>query len=306
MASSRYCLFFAMPGFSFSPRRYPRSTILVRFRPLGRRLGSPGGDRGLSRLSTARRKKPKAVNVEGTRNVAAVAGRGRPVIFASTSSCYGMVEDSLCTEETPLRPVSLYGQQQSPGRGHHPRPVQCRRLSDSHRLWAVAAHAPGPAGHPISCIVLCTSGIYGFTKAQARRSFIHVADVARAILMALEKSSQMTGQVYNVGDESQNYTKLEICRLISQIIPGVTIQQCTEGQDLDRRNYLVSYQRIRGPGLSGVHFPGNGHPRALRPFAVDRPPRIVFQPPAGLMQCLSGQLHLKKIYRAGVFYLVSH
>jgi len=51
----------------------------------------------------------RSVNVEGTQNVAVAAGRDRPVVFASTSS-YGAVKGSLCTEDTPLRPLSLYGE----------------------------------------------------------------------------------------------------------------------------------------------------------------------------------------------------
>ncbi len=59
----------------------------------------------------------------------------------------------------------------------------------------------------------------------------------------------MTGQTYNVGDESQNHTKLEICRLISKIIPGTRIEECSEGRDPDQRNYAISYARLRALGF---------------------------------------------------------
>jgi len=51
----------------------------------------------------------EAVNIEGTRNVIRAVSRAQTVLFASTGSNYGSVED-VCTEETPLNPLSLYGQ----------------------------------------------------------------------------------------------------------------------------------------------------------------------------------------------------
>ena len=43
-----------------------------------------------------------------------------------------------------------------------------------------------------------------------RRSFVHVQDVCRAVIMAIDKYEEMSGEVYNVGDESMNYTKMEV------------------------------------------------------------------------------------------------
>jgi nucleoside-diphosphate-sugar epimerase len=86
-------------------------------------------------------------------------------------------------------------------------------------------------------------------EGSARRSFIHVADIARGISMALDKFPSMAGHVYNLGDESQNHAKLDICRLISQIIPGVTVEECADAKDLDRRDYAVSYARIKALGF---------------------------------------------------------
>ena len=82
----------------------------------------------------------------GARNLAAVVGRGRPVVLASTGSCYGAVSEAICTEDTPLRPLSLYGQTKAAGRDAAARPVRRHRLSLGHRLWRFAPAAAGPAG----------------------------------------------------------------------------------------------------------------------------------------------------------------
>ena len=77
-----------------------------------------------------------------------------------------------------------------------------------------------------------------------RRSFLHVYDIARAILLALDQGSGLAPRVLNVGDERQNCTKLEMCRVIQEVIPGLAVEAATTGQDQDRRDYAVSYARI--------------------------------------------------------------
>lgn len=189
----------------------------------------------------------RAVNVEGSRNVAAAAGRRRPVVFASTSSCYGFVADALCTEDTPLCPVSLYGE--SKAEAEKILLGECTAIV--FRLATVYGLSPR-----MRLDLLVNDFVYralhegrlSVYEGHARRSFLHVADAARAFLMAVSDSMSMAGQVFNVGDESQNFTKWELCQLIARTVPQVELIASEEGKDQDRRNYAVSYARIKALG----------------------------------------------------------
>lgn len=190
----------------------------------------------------------RSVNVDGTQNVAAAAGRERPVVFASTSSCYGAVKDSLCTEETPLRPLSLYGETK----------VQSEEIVQSQCSAAVYRIATAYGLSPrLRLDLLINDFVYRALherqlrvyEGHYRRSFIHVYDIARAIVLALDHPSQTVGRVFNVGDERQNFTKLEICEAIARAIPGIHVEQCDDGKDADQRDYAVSYARIRDEGF---------------------------------------------------------
>jgi nucleoside-diphosphate-sugar epimerase len=190
----------------------------------------------------------REVNVDGTRNLAAVAGRERPVVFASTSSCYGAVPEGTCDEETPLRPVSLYAATKA----------QCesilRETCDAIVYRIATMYGLSPR---MRLDLLINDFVYQTLherrltvyQGRARRTFLHVADAARAIVLALEQTERMRGRVFNVGDESQNLTKMDVCRTILQIIPGVEIDESSTGQDPDRRDYLVSYVRISALGF---------------------------------------------------------
>jgi len=80
------------------------------------------------------------------------------------------------------------------------------------------------------------------------RSFIHVFDIARSFLFGIENARQMQGQVYNVGSESMNYSKADVCHKIKEKV-DYYLHLADVGEDADKRNYMVSYEKIRSLGF---------------------------------------------------------
>jgi nucleoside-diphosphate-sugar epimerase len=192
-----------------------------------------------------------AINVEGSANLAAAVGRGRPVVLASTGSCYGAVSDTVCTEDTPLRPLTLYGQTKAR--------AETLLLDGCDAIVCRLATAFGLSPR-LRLDLLVNDFVYRAVherrltvyQAHHRRTLLHVADAARAILLALDRAAELAGRVFNVGDERQNCTKLDVCRVIQQVVPGVAVETATTGEDLDRRDYAVSYARIRTLGFQST------------------------------------------------------
>ena len=58
----------------------------------------------------------------------------------------------------------------------------------------------------------------------------------------------MLGEVYNVGDDSMNYSKEQICEIIAKKT-GAFIHYEEVGEDADKRNYVVSYEKIKKLGF---------------------------------------------------------
>ena len=75
------------------------------------------------------------------------------------------------------------------------------------------------------------------------RPLVHVDDIASACISAIENSSNISGEVYNVGDNEQNYTKKNLAQLVQKHIPSSTIEITESKQDL--RSYKVSFDKIR-------------------------------------------------------------
>jgi nucleoside-diphosphate-sugar epimerase len=81
---------------------------------------------------------------------------------------------------------------------------------------------------------------------------VHVQDAARAFLFALERAPSLAGRLFNVGDESQNLRKRELVERIRRLFPAARVSYKEGERDEDRRDYTVSFARIRGEGFRAL------------------------------------------------------
>lgn len=183
-------------------------------------------------------------NVIGTQNVIDRLG-GRPILFASTGSVYGKVaHGELCTEETPVTPLTHYGQTKLQAEqavidaGGMAFRIASLYGSSPRMRWDILPHDFTQAA---------VSGKLQVYDGGARRTFIHVEDVARAFYWALDHYQP---GVFNLGDESGNLTKAELAERL-RTLTGCLLTPI-EGHDPDERDYAVSYQKIRDAGWEPI------------------------------------------------------
>lgn len=190
----------------------------------------------------------QTVNVDGTKVVAKFAGRERLVLFGSTGSNYGALEQDVCTEDTPLNPLSLYGKTKTAAEQH--------LLENCNTIAYRFATAFGVSPR-MRLDLLVNDFVYAALKmrylviyeAHFMRTFIHVYDIARSFLFGIENASRMQGQVFNVGSEEMNYSKAQVCEMIRRKV-DYYLHYADVGEDADRRNYVVSYQKVKSYGYN--------------------------------------------------------
>jgi nucleoside-diphosphate-sugar epimerase len=194
------------------------------------------------------RKEPQlaeAVNVGGTRNIAKAVSRQQIVLFGSTGSNYGAVEN-ICTEETPLHPLSLYGQTKT--LAEKILMEECSTIA----FRFATAFGISPRLR-LDLLIndftykLLTQGYLVVYEKHFLRTFIHVHDMGRAFVFGIKHSDQMIGHTFNVGSDKMNYSKEQICRFINDQVEGY-IHFADVGEDADKRNYVVSYKKIDALG----------------------------------------------------------
>lgn len=196
------------------------------------------------------RKEPQLsrdINVNGTRTLVKAVGGHIPILFASTGSAYGKLVDDVCTETTPLKPLSEYGAQK----------VEGETLIKKNEKFVIYRFATAfGSSQCIRLDLLPNDFTYRAVRDKTlivyerhfMRTFIHVRDMARSFLFALENYSKMEGEIYNVGDNSMNHSKEAICNMIKDKT-DFYLHFAEVYQDVDQRNYMVSYDKIAKLGF---------------------------------------------------------
>jgi nucleoside-diphosphate-sugar epimerase len=192
------------------------------------------------------------------------------ILYPTTNSGYGIGEKGkFCTEETPLRPISLYGTTKVKAE----EAILDRGNSLTFRLATVFGASPR-----MRIDLLVNDFVYRAVHDRAvlifeghfKRNYIHIRDVARAFLHAIQNFSAMKGRPYNVGLEEANLSKLELCAKIKTHLPGFTYVEAPIGEDPDKRDYVVSNQRILNTGFRPEWDLDRGIRELIKAFTILR------------------------------------
>ncbi len=191
-------------------------------------------------------------NVEATKTVfgqAADLGVER-FVFASTYSNYGLSEDGKpVTEESPLNPQSLYAETK----------IASEEFLLSQKDAACApllfrfATLYGISPRTRFDLIVNQFVLDAFTKRSLiiyqrgySRSFVHIRDVVRGVIMGLEaEKEKIRGQVFNLGTDNGNYTKSDIVNFVLKRMPETIVEykDLTFGGDM--RDITVSFEKIK-------------------------------------------------------------
>lgn len=170
------------------------------------------------------------------------------IVYPTTNSGYGIGEKGIfCTEETPLNPISLYGTTKVEAEAAVLENAQGVTL----RLATVFGMSPRMR---IDLLVndftwrAVTDRAVVIFEGHFKRNYIHVRDVVKGFEHALANFDAMRGQPYNLGLSSANLSKLELCERIRTHVPQFVYLEAPIGEDPDKRDYIVSNEKLERTG----------------------------------------------------------
>ena len=231
--------------------------------PLAALVGAPLCDRDpLAATST---------NKDAIVAMIGLLSKDQRVLLPITNSGYGVGEaGKFCTEETPIRPISLYGRDKVAVEQilleRHPAAI-------SFRLATVFGMSPRMR---LDLLVndftyrACTDRFIVLFESHFKRNYLHVRDVARVFLHGIERFDDMSGGPYNVGLSDANLSKKELCERIQAHVSSFVYIESAIGTDPDKRDYIVSNGKIERTGFRTAYTLDDGIRELIKGFAMLR------------------------------------
>ena len=190
------------------------------------------------------------------------------ILMPTTNSAYGDGDkNNFCSEKSELRPISQYAKEKVAVE----KVLMERQNSISFRLATVFGMSPR-----MRIDLLVNDFVYRAVhdrfiilfESHFKRNYIHIRDVTRVFLHAIENLDQMKGEIYNVGLSEANLSKQELCERIQKYIPDFIFQEALIGKDPDQRNYIVSNEKIEKTGFKPKYSLESGIQELIKGYAM--------------------------------------
>ncbi len=211
----------------------------------------------------------QSINSDSVQMIVRLLSSEQMILYPTTNSGYGIGEKGkFCTEETPLRPISLYGTSKMEAEN-----AVLEKNGISFRLATVFGMS---ARMRIDLLVndfvhraVMDRAVVIF-EGHFKRNYIHIRDVARVFIHGIRQYEKMRGRPYNVGLEEANLSKLELCAKIREHVPGFVFLEAPIGEDPDKRDYIVSNARIASTGFQTEWNLDRGIQELIKGFTILR------------------------------------
>jgi nucleoside-diphosphate-sugar epimerase len=210
----------------------------------------------------------EAVNLEAIRLLIRLRSPNQLVIYPTTNSGYGTQSgDTYCTEDTPLEPITLYGRTKVQ--------AELELLASANtitlRLATVFGMSPRMridllVNHFVYAAV--TDGYLVIFEKDFKRNYVHIRDVADCFVFCIGNAGRMTGKPYNVGLDAANLSKEELALKVKAYVPHFYLHFSEVGSDPDKRNYIVSNQRLRDAGFEARRTLDDGIKELLKGYRM--------------------------------------
>ena len=229
--------------------------------PLAALVGAP--------LCDKNKKEAVSINYDSIKSLVSLSTKKNKIIFLTTNSGYGVGEkNKFCDENSPLRPISLYGKTKCDAEKEVMKFKNCICF----RLATVFGFS-----YRMRTDLLVNNFVYNAMQTKRltifephfRRNFIHIRDVVSAIVYSINNFNKLRSNVYNLGLSSANISKLMLAKKIRKQMKNLKVKIVKNKKDPDKRDYFVSNRKIEKKGFKAKILLETGIDELMTLFEVD-------------------------------------
>ena len=211
-----------------------------------------------------------STNLESIKTLRKIVTSKNKIIFLTSNSGYGIGEkNKFCTEESPLKPISLYGKTKCE--------AESEILKTKNYVCFRLATVFGQS-YRMRTDLLVNNFVNTAIKKKKitlfephfRRNFIHVRDVVDAIIFTITHFNKLKSNVYNLGLSSANISKIMLAKKIQKQYKKLKIKIVTNRRDPDKRDYYVSNKKIEKKGFKAKIKLESGISELIQIFTNDK------------------------------------
>lgn len=208
-----------------------------------------------------------SLNQTQIENISNWVSGNQMLLYPVTNSGYGIgVDGAYCTEETPLNPISHYGITKVA--------AEKKLLEMGNAITFRLATVFG-ASPRMRMDLLVNDFVYRafndqfivLFESHFKRNYIHIRDISSVFLHAIDNHDAMKGEAYNVGLSNANLSKMELCEKIKNHIPDFHIFESEIAQDPDKRDYIVSNEKIEKTGWQPSYSLDDGIKELIKAYS---------------------------------------
>lgn len=209
-----------------------------------------------------------STNLDAVKLILKLREPSQKIIFPCTNSGYGLGQgQSFCTEESPINPISIYGRTKMEAE------TQVLEAGNSLTFRFATLFGASPR---MRTDLLVNDFVYRAVfdrsvivfEGSFMRNYLHVRDAAGAFIFAMENFEKMKGRQYNCGLSDANLSKNELCEKIKEHIPSFMYIEAPVGTDPDKRNYLVSNERLESMGWRPRYTIDDGIEELIKVYSI--------------------------------------
>lgn len=241
--------------FDFLKSIVPNYDVII---PLAAIVGAPACD--------ANKELATKINFEQIKTVVDNLSVKQKLIMPNTNSQYGS-SDKIITEESPFNPLSHYAKTKCDAENY----ITNSGNGICLRLATVFGASPRMRTDLLVndfVYKAMTDGYLVLFESHFKRNYIHVRDIANTFLFCIENYNKMNGEVFNVGLSEANLSKLELAQAIKKYVPNLVIKEEEFKKDTDKRNYIVSNEKLESHGWKPVYSIDDGIRELINAYKV--------------------------------------